>query len=156
MSTPAVNVNPRLAALVEAGCSPWLDLLRRSLIESGELQRMIEEESLRGATSNPAIFEKAILGSDDYDEQLEELARSGADGRETYRAMVTRDVQAACDVFRPIYDETDHLDGYVSLEVEPDLADNTEGTRTAARYYWERGERTKLMIKISGTPEGAP
>jgi len=156
MSSPAVNVNPNLAALVQAGCSPWLDLLRRSLIESGELQRMIEEESLRGATSNPAIFEKAILGSDDYDDQLEELARSGADGRETYRAMVVRDVQAACDVFRQVYDETERLDGYVSLEVEPDLAHDTEQTLTAARYYWERVDRPNLMIKIPGTPEGVP
>ncbi len=156
MSSPAVNVNPRLAALVQHGCSPWLDLLRRSLIESGELQRMIEEESLRGATSNPAIFEKAILGSDDYDEQLEELANAGADGRETYRALVVRDVQAACDVFRPVWEETEHLDGYVSLEVEPDLAHDTEGTLTAARYYWERVDRPNLMIKIPGTPEGVP
>src|SRR3712207_5077694 len=156
MSSPAVNVNPRLAALVQHGCSPWLDLLRRSLIESGELQRMIEEESLRGATSNPAIFEKAILGSDDYDDQLEQLARDGADGRETYRAMVVRDVQAACDVFRTVYDATDRLDGYVSLEVEPDLAHDTEGTLTAAKYYWERVDRPNLMIKIPGTPEGVP
>jgi transaldolase/glucose-6-phosphate isomerase len=154
MSSPAVNVNPRLAALVQAGVSPWLDLIRRSLIEGGELQRMIDEESLRGATSNPAIFEKAILGSDDYDEQLTELANEGADGRETYRAMVVRDVQAACDVFRGVYDSTDHLDGYVSLEVEPDLASDTEGTITAARYYWERVDRPNVMIKIPGTPEG--
>src|SRR5829696_8724081 len=154
MSSPAVNVNPRLAALVQAGVSPWLDLLRRSLIEGGELQRMIDEESLRGATSNPAIFEKAILGSDDYDEQLEELANNGADGRETYRAMVVRDVQQACDIFRPTWEETDHVDGYVSLEVEPDLASDAEGTITAARYYWERVDRPNLMIKIPGTPEG--
>ena len=156
MSSPAVNVNPRLAALVEAGCSPWLDLLSRSLIESGELQRLIEEESLRGATSNPAIFEKSILGSDDYDDQLEELARTGADGRETYRAMVVRDVQAACDVFRQVYDSTDRLDGYVSLEVEPDLAHDTELTSKAAKYYWDRVDRPNLMIKIPGTPEGVP
>jgi transaldolase / glucose-6-phosphate isomerase len=154
MSTPAVNVNPRLAALLQAGVSPWLDLLRRSLIEQGELQRMIEEESLRGATSNPAIFEKAILGSDDYDDQLAELAREGADGRETYRAIVVRDVQAACDVFRPVWDESDHADGYVSLEVEPDLASDTEGTTVAAKYYWERVDRPNVMIKIPGTPEG--
>lgn len=155
MSSSAVNVNPRLAALAEAGVSPWLDLLRRSLIEGGELQRMIDEESLRGVTSNPAIFEKAILGSDDYDEQLEQLAREGADGRETYRAMVVRDVQAACDVFKPVWESTDHVDGYVSLEVEPDLANDTEGTITAARYYWERVDRPNVMIKIPGTPEGA-
>ena len=154
MSTPAVNVNPRLAALVQAGVSPWLDLLRRSLIEGGELQRMIAEESLRGATSNPAIFEKAILGSDDYDEQLEQLAKEGADGRETYRALVVRDVQDACDVFRPTWEESDHVDGYVSLEVEPDLANDTEGTITAARYYWNRVDRPNVMIKIPGTPEG--
>jgi transaldolase / glucose-6-phosphate isomerase len=154
MSTPAVNVNPRLAALLQAGVSPWLDLLRRSLVEGGELQRMIEEESLRGATSNPAIFEKAILGSDDYDDQLEELAKSGADGRETYRAMVVRDVQNACDVFRQVWEQSDHVDGYVSLEVEPDLANDTEGTLVAARYYWERVDRPNVMIKIPGTPEG--
>jgi transaldolase/glucose-6-phosphate isomerase len=154
MSSPAVNVNPRLAALLQAGVSPWLDLLRRSLIEGGELQRMIEEESLRGATSNPAIFEKAILGSDDYDDQLEQLANEGADGRETYRAMVVQDVQAACDVFRPVWEQTEHVDGYVSLEVEPDLASDTEGTITAARYYWERVDRPNVMIKIPGTPEG--
>jgi transaldolase/glucose-6-phosphate isomerase len=154
MSSPAVNVNPRLAALLQAGVSPWLDLLRRSLIEGGELQRMIDEESLRGATSNPAIFEKAILGSDDYDDQLEQLAGDGADGRETYRAMVVRDVQQACDVFRPTWEQTDHGDGFVSLEVEPDLASDTEGTITAARYYWERVDRPNVMIKIPGTPEG--
>jgi transaldolase / glucose-6-phosphate isomerase len=154
MSTPAVNVNPRLSALLQAGVSPWLDLLRRSLVEGGELQRMIDEESLRGATSNPAIFEKAILGSDDYDDQLEQLARDGADGRETYRAMVVRDVQNACDVFRQVWDQSDHADGYVSLEVEPDLASDTEGTTVAARYYWERVDRPNVMIKIPGTPEG--
>lgn len=156
MSSSAVNVNPRLAALTAAGTSPWLDLLRRSLIEGGELRRMIEEESLRGATSNPAIFEKAILGSDDYDDQLEELAESGADGRETYRALVTRDVQEACDVFRDVYEQTDHLDGYVSLEVEPDLAHDTDATLDAARMYWERVDRPNLMIKIPGTDAGVP
>src|SRR3712207_6381954 len=156
MSSPAVNVNPRLAALVEAGCSPWLDLLRRSLIESGELQRMIDEASLRGATSNPAIFEKAILGSDDYDEQLAELAKSGADGRETYRQMVIRDVQAACDVSRPVWEETNHLDGSVSLEVEPDLAHDADKTLEDARMYWEEVDRPNLMIKIPGTDAGVP
>jgi transaldolase / glucose-6-phosphate isomerase len=154
MSTPAVDVNPRLAALLQAGVSPWLDLLRRSLVEGGELQRMIERDSLRGATSNPAIFEKAILGSADYDDQLEQLARDGADGRETYRAMVVRDVQGACDVFRGVWEQTGHADGFVSLEVEPDLAHDTEETTNAARYYWQRVDRPNLMIKIPGTPEG--
>src|SRR3954468_23681539 len=155
MSTTA-GVNERLATLTRAGVSIWLDLLRRSLVEGGELQRMIDEDSLRGVTSNPAIFEKAILGSEDYDDQLEELAKEGASGRDTYRALVVRDVQAAADVLRPVYDATGHADGYVSLEVEPDLAHDTEGTLESARHYWQIVDRPHLMIKIPGTPEGVP
>ena len=155
MSTTA-GVNERLAALTAAGVSVWLDLLRRSLIENGELQRMIEEESLRGVTSNPAIFEKAILGSEDYDDQLERLAREGASGRDTYRALVVQDVQGAADVLRGVWESTDHKDGYVSLEVEPDLAHDTEGTIAAARLYWGMVDRPNLMIKIPGTEAGVP
>src|SRR3954452_21464747 len=155
MSTTA-GVNERLATLTSYGVSIWLDLLRRSLVEGGELQRMIDEDSLRGVTSNPAIFEKAILGSDDYDDQLQQLAGEGASGRDPYRALVVRDVQAAADVLRSVYDATDRLDGYVSLEVEPDLAHDSEGTLEAARLYWELVDRPNLMIKIPGTPEGVP
>src|SRR4051812_1872285 len=155
MSTTA-GVNERLAKLTGFGVSIWLDLLRRSLVEGGELQRMIDEDSLRGVTSNPAIFEKAILGSDDYDDQLEELAKEGASGRDTYRALVVRDVQGAADVLRSVYDATGHADGYVSLEVEPDLAHDTEGTLEAARLYWKLVDRPNVMIKIPGTPEGVP
>src|SRR4051794_11703841 len=155
MSTTA-GVNERLAALTAAGVSIWLDLLRRSLVEGGELRRMIDEDSLRGVTSNPAIFEKAILGSDDYDDQLSELAREGASGRDTYRALVVRDVQGAADVLRSVYDATDRGDGYVSLEVEPDLAHDSEGTLDSARLYWGLVDRPNLMIKIPGTPEGVP
>src|SRR3954463_3280373 len=155
MSTTA-GVNERLATLTSYGVSIWLDLLRRSLVEGGELQRMIDEDSLRGVTSNPAIFEKAILGSDDYDDQLEELAKEGASGRDPYRALVVRDVQGAADVLRSVYDATGHADGYVSLEVEPDLAHDTEGTLESARHYWEIVDRPNLMIKIPGTPEGVP
>jgi len=155
MSTTA-GVNERLAALTAAGVSVWLDLLRRSLIENGELQRMIEEESLRGVTSNPAIFEKAILGSEDYDDQLERLAREGASGRDTYRALVVQDVQGAADVLRGVWYATDHADGFVSLEVEPDLAHDTEGTIAAARLYWGMVDRPNLMIKIPGTEAGVP
>src|SRR4051794_25604727 len=100
------QVNERLAALTEAGTSVWLDQIRRSVIESGELQRMVDEDSLRGVTSNPAIFEKAILGSADYDADLESLAREGLSAREVYRRMAVRDVQLACDVLRPGYDRT--------------------------------------------------
>ncbi|HEV8151489.1 MAG TPA: transaldolase, partial [Solirubrobacteraceae bacterium] len=150
------RVNERLAAITEAGTSIWLDQVRRSLVETGELQRMVEEESLRGVTSNPAIFEKAILGSPDYDDQLEELARAGGDTRGIYRAMAIRDIQEACDVMRPVWEATDHYDGYVSLEVDPDLAFDTDLTNTQAREYWEAVDRPNLMIKIPGTDEGVP
>ena len=99
-------VNERLAALTAAGTSVWLDQIRRGMIESGELERMVVEESLRGVTSNPAIFEKAILGSPDYDDDLAEAAREGLSAREVYRRLAVRDVQLAADVLRPVYDET--------------------------------------------------
>src|SRR3954452_1383973 len=102
MSVAAVN--ERLAAITAAGTSIWLDQLRRSMTLSGELGRMIEEESLRGVTSNPAIFEKAILGSSDYDEQLKELAEQGRKPREIYEEIAIRDVQLACDVLRSVWD----------------------------------------------------
>jgi transaldolase/glucose-6-phosphate isomerase len=152
----ATQVNERLAALTEAGTSVWLDQIRRSVIESGELQRMVEEDSLRGVTSNPAIFEKAILGSPDYDADLESLAREGLNAREVYRRMAVRDVQLACDVLRPVYDATDALDGYVSLEVAPRLAHDTEGTLEQARQYWELVDRPNAMIKIPATDAGIP
>jgi transaldolase / glucose-6-phosphate isomerase len=150
------QVNERLAALTEAGTSVWLDQIRRSVIESGELQRMVEEDSLRGVTSNPTIFEKAILGSPDYDTELESLAREGLSAREVYRRMAVRDVQLACDVLRPVYDQTGGEDGYVSLEVAPRLAHDTEGTLEQARQYWELVDRPNAMIKIPGTDAGIP
>ena len=152
----ATEVNERLAALTAAGTSVWLDQLRRSMIESGELKRMVEEDSLRGVTSNPAIFEKAILGSPDYDAELESLAREGLSAREVYRRMAVRDVQAACDVLRPVFDESGGQDGYVSLEVAPRLAHDTEGTLEQARQYWELVDRPNVMVKIPATDEGIP
>ena len=152
----ATHVNERLAALTEAGTSVWLDQLRRSMIESGELQRMVEEDSLRGVTSNPAILEKAILGSPDYDSELESLAREGLSAREVYRRLAVRDVQSACDVLRPVYDESGGEDGYVSLEVAPRLAHDTEGTLEQARQYWELVDRPNVMIKIPATDAGIP
>src|SRR3954449_2442980 len=154
MSTTAVN--ERLAALTAAGTSAWLDQLRRGMIESGELQRMIEQDSLRGVTSNPAIFEKAILGSPDYDEDLAGLAREGKSAREVYRYMALRDVQLAADSLRPVYDETGGADGYVSWEVAPRLAHDTEGTIEQARQYWDLVDRPNLMIKVPATDEGLP
>src|SRR4051812_24958849 len=150
------QVNERLAALTSAGTSVWLDQIRRSTIESGELQRMVEEDSLRGVTSNPAIFEKAILGSSDYDEDLASLAREGLSAREVYRRMAVKDVQLACDVLRPVYDETGGKDGYVSLEVAPRLAHDTEGTLEQARQYWGLVDRPNVMIKIPATDAGIP
>ena len=154
MSQTAVNKN--LAALLAAGVSPWLDQIRRDIIEEGELARMVAEDSLRGVTSNPAIFEKAILGADLYDDQIRELALQGADNRELYQAIAIQDVQSACDILRPVWDETDGYDGYVSLEVDPDLADVTDRTIEQAKEYWSRVDRPNLMIKIPGTDAGVP
>src|ERR671926_242596 len=150
------QVNERLAALTAAGTSVWLDQISRQLISGGELKRLVDEESLRGVTSNPAIFEKAILGADDYDDQLEQLAREGKSTREIFQGMAIKDVQDACDVLRPVYDQTGGDDGFVSLEVDPDIAFDTERTMEQAREYWQRVDRPNLMIKIPGTDEGVP
>jgi transaldolase / glucose-6-phosphate isomerase len=151
-----VGVNERLQALTAAGTSVWLDQIRRSLIEGGELQRLIDEMSLRGVTSNPAIFEKAILGSDDYDDELRALAEEGKSAKEIYDAIAITDVQLAADVLRPIYDELRGYDGYVSLEVGPEAAHDTEATLEQARDYWKRVDRPNVFIKIPGTTAGVP
>jgi transaldolase/glucose-6-phosphate isomerase len=153
MSTLA-DVNPQLKALTEAGVSVWLDQLGRSLVEGGELKRMVEHESLRGVTSNPAIFEKSILGSSDYDEAIADLARSGKSAKEIYDTLAVADVQAACDVLAPVFESSGGRDGFVSLEVAPDLAHDTDGTLESARTYWAAVGRPNVMIKIPGTPEG--
>jgi transaldolase/glucose-6-phosphate isomerase len=150
------QVNPRLAALTEAGVSIWLDQIRRSLIESGELQRLADEDSLRGVTANPAIFEKAILGSDDYDDALAEMAKEGLDAQQIYERIAVEDVQMGADVLRPVWDELDRDDGFVSLEVAPGLARDTEGTLEEVRSYWQRLDRPNVFIKIPGTDEGVP
>src|SRR3989442_10685963 len=152
----STQVNERLAALTGAGVSVWLDQIRRSLVDGGELERMVREESLRGVTSNPAIFEKAILGSPDYDAELAELAGQGLGPREIYDEIAIKDVQLAADVLRPVWEEAEHADGFVSLEVQPDLAHKTEETLEQARDYWKRVDRPNLMIKIPGTEEGVP
>src|SRR5215213_1512722 len=150
------GVNERLQKLTEAGVSVWLDQIRRGMIESGELQRLRDESSLRGVTSNPAIFEKAILGSTDYDEQLKELAGEGKGPKEIFEAIAIQDVQMACDVLRPVWEDADHDDGFVSIEVMPDIAHDTEATIAQARDYWNRVDRPNLMVKIPGTEEGVP
>ena len=151
-----VRANERLAALTAAGTSAWLDQIRRSLIEGGELQRLIDEMSLRGVTSNPSIFQKAILGSDDYDGELRELAKQGCHAQQIYDAIAVKDVQLAADVLRPVYDELSGYDGYVSLEVGPAAAHDTGATLEQARDYWQRVDRPNVMIKIPGTTAGVP
>jgi transaldolase len=152
----AGSVNERLARLTALGTSIWLDQIERKLVEGGELARLIREDSLRGMTSNPAIFEKAILGSDEYDDQIQQLVAESADSRTIYQAVAIRDVQSAADVLRTVYDETGGYDGYVSFEVDPDHAFDTDKTIAQARDYWSRVDRPNLMIKIPGTDEGLP
>jgi transaldolase len=152
----ATSVNERLARITALGTSIWLDQIRRSLVQGGELRKLVAEDCLRGMTSNPAIFEKAILGSDEYDDQIAQLVSQGADARSIYQAIAIQDVQDAADVLRSVYDETSGYDGYVSLEVDPDLAFDTGRTITQAREYWGRVNRPNLMIKIPGTDEGLP
>ena len=153
MST-ATKVNPRLLALTEAGVSVWLDQIRRSLVEGGELSRMVAEECLRGVTANPSIFEKAILGSNDYDEDLEAMARDQLDAQAIYDRIAVRDVQLAADVMASVHRESGGRDGFVSLEVAPDIAHDSQRTVEAARVYWQAVDRPNVMIKIPGTPEG--
>ncbi len=154
--TATASLNERLVALTAAGTSVWLDQIRRSLTQGGELQRLVEEDSLGGVTSNPAIFEKAILGSPDYDEQIEQLARGGCLARAIYQEIAIQDVREAADVLRPVFDERDGADGYVSLEVDPDLAFDCDRTIAQAREYWQRVGRANVMIKIPGTSECLP
>ena len=156
MSVEQTGVNERLAALTEAGTSVWLDQIRRNLIESGELERLVREDSLRGVTSNPAIFEKAILGSDDYDEEIKQAAEDGLSSKEIYERIAIKDVQLAADVLRSVWDEANGHDGFVSLEVSPDVANDTEATIAEARDFWKRVDRPNVMIKIPGTEAGLP
>jgi transaldolase / glucose-6-phosphate isomerase len=146
--------NP-LRALQVFGQSVWLDYIRRSLITSGELRRLIEEDGLRGVTSNPAIFEKAVTGSSDYRAVLGPDVRM-LDAKTLYERLAVQDIQDAADVLRPVYDETSMRDGYVSLEVSPLLAYDTAATLEEARRLWQAVRRDNLMIKVPATPQGIP
>ena len=152
MSTAAKN--ERLAALTANGTAVWLDSLSRQMLDAGELERLRDEQSLRGVTSNPSIFKKAILDSDDYDDEIREA--SDGSTTEVYDHLVVPDIQRACDVLRPVWDELDHADGFVSLEVAPNLANDTDGTLEEARKYWGLVDRPNLMVKVPGTTEGVP
>jgi transaldolase / glucose-6-phosphate isomerase len=147
--------NP-LAQLPKAGQSVWFDQMERKLVTTGRLQKMIDEDDLRGLTSNPTIFEKAIGGSEDYDAQLRMLASQGKSRDEIYDELVVEDITKAADVFRPVYDKTGGDDGYVSLEVSPLLADDTAHTVAEAKRLFAKVGRPNVMIKIPATPEGIP
>jgi len=149
------TTNP-LIELQQFGQSIWLDYIRRSLITSGELQRLIKEDGLRGVTSNPAIFEKAITGSTDYKELLDSPEAQKLDAKSLYERLAVRDIQAAADLLRPVYDESKRRDGYVSLEVSPTLAHDTMGTLQEARRLWKTVARENVMIKVPATLEGIP
>ncbi|HTC57496.1 MAG TPA: transaldolase [Candidatus Sulfotelmatobacter sp.] len=150
------TTNP-VKELLNYGQSMWLDYIRRDLITSGALKKMIEDDGLRGMTSNPSIFEKAIAESSLYDDILKSLAsRNDLDTTARYEQIAIRDIQGAADVLRPVYDSSKCRDGYVSLEVSPLLARKTEETIEEARRLWKAVNRENVMIKIPGTAEGLP
>ncbi|HLG16376.1 MAG TPA: transaldolase [Blastocatellia bacterium] len=150
-----MNTNP-LVALTALGQSIWFDTIERGLITTGELKRMIDEDAVRGVTSNPAIFEKAINGSDIYAGQLTELARQGRSAMDIYEALAIADIQSAADLLAPVYGRSGGADGYVSLECNPLLAHDTAATIEEARRLWGLVARKNVMIKIPGTPAGMP
>ena len=148
--------NNPLKQLGELGQSVWLDYIRRDLLSSGELKRMIAEDGLKGMTSNPAIFEKAIAESSVYDADIAALAQKGMKAKEIYEEISQKDVQAAAHEFRPLYESAGGGDGYVSLEVNPRLAHDTKGTIEEARRLWADVNSPNIMIKVPGTAEGLP
>ncbi len=156
---PNVNAvqggNP-LQGLLAYGQSPWLDFIRRNILLNGDLKKMIANDGLRGMTSNPAIFEKAITAGDDYNDIIKTADASSSTAMALYEKIAIRDVQDATDIFRAVYSETNGRDGYVSLEVSPNLAFDTQATIDEARRLWKTVNRPNVMIKIPATPQGIP
>ena len=150
-----MNANP-LVRLAEFGQSPWFDFISREIIESGELARLVKDDGLKGVTSNPAIFEKAVSSGTAYDEFIRANAAAAKDAVDLYEKLAVRDVQDAADILRGVYDATDGADGFVSLEVSPHLAFDTEKTIAEARRLWQMVDRPNLMVKVPATPEGIP
>src|SRR2546429_522578 len=152
----AMSDNP-LTQLAALGQSVWLDLIKRSMLTpGGQMQKLIESDGVRGVTSNPAIFEKAINGSADYDNEIRTLGKKGLNTTEIYENLAVDDVGRAADFFRPLYDSTKGGDGFVSIEVSPKLANDTDGTVTEARRLWKWLSRPNIMIKVPGTKAGIP
>ncbi|HEV8493951.1 MAG TPA: transaldolase, partial [Candidatus Angelobacter sp.] len=143
-----------LLGLQKYGQSVWLDYIRRNIILNGDLQKLIDQDGLRGITSNPSIFEKAIAGSNDYTDLLTQLGKQGLPTGQIYERIVVRDIQDSADKLLPVYKSTNRRDGYVSLEVSPTLARDTQGTIEEARRLWKAVNRPNIMIKVPGTPEG--
>jgi transaldolase len=155
-SSVSSGVENPLKQLARFGQSIWLDYIRRSLMTSGDLRRMVEEDGLGGMTSNPSIFEKAMGGAE-YADYLAELRKDKTlDAKGIYEGLAIRDIQDAADVLRPVYDRTKKHDGYVSMEVSPYLANKTQETIEEALRLWKAVDRPNLMIKIPGTPAGVP
>jgi transaldolase/glucose-6-phosphate isomerase len=146
----------RLVEIMKLGQSIWYDNIRRAMLTTGDLKKKVEEDDLRGVTSNPTIFEKAITGSSDYDEQLSRLVQAGKGVGEIYEDLVVEDIVNGADVLKPVYDKTGGLDGYISLEVNPKLAYETQGTIDEAARLFERVGRKNVMIKIPAAQEGLP
>jgi len=153
--TAAQGANP-LKALLAFGQSPWMDYIRRDLLTGGGLKKYIDDDGLRGMTSNPAIFEKAITGSNVYADILGSPDAKKLDAKGLFEKIAIRDVQDACDIFKSVYTESKRRDGYVSLEVSPYLANDTKGTIEEARRLWKSVDRPNVMIKVPATPEGIP
>lgn len=148
--------NPIIQIEQTYGQSIWMDNLSRSIIESGELKQLIEERGIVGITSNPAIFEKAIVGNATYDADIEAGIKAGKSVLEIYESLVFDDIRNACDIFKPVYESSNGLDGYVSIEVPPTIANDTESTINEARRYYQEIGRENVMIKIPGTKMGLP
>lgn len=146
----------RLGQLREFGQSFWYDNIRRGLLVDGTIQRMIDEDGLRGMTSNPAIFQKAIADSGDYDDAIREMAEAGKTALEIYETLAVEDIQAAADLLRPVYDQSAGADGFISLEVSPKLADDTAATIAEAKRLASAVDRANLLIKVPGTAAGLP
>jgi transaldolase/transaldolase/glucose-6-phosphate isomerase len=148
-------MNP-LKALEGQGQSVWLDYMRRNLITSGELQRLIDNDGIKGLTSNPTIFQKAVEGSQDYDDLFKEWAPKGASAGDVFEVLAVRDIGDAARIFRPVWEKTRHRDGYCSIEVTPTLAHDTKGSIAEAHRLWEKLGVQNVMVKIPGTVEGTP
>jgi transaldolase len=147
--------NP-LVQLQQQGQSVWYDNIDRSQIASGQFKRMLDEDGVLGVTANPTIFEKSISHGQAYDEQISQLISEGKSTNEIYEAVIIQDIRTVADLLRPIYEHSDGKDGYVSLEVSPELANDTKGTIAEAARFWKMVERPNLMIKIPATPAGIP